>query len=82
MVYDLARNMGVKTAKRHVFLDGRHTIAYITRQLDSVAEVALENGCGIAIGHLHPTTLEALRTHLPRLAERGIQFVRLSEVLE
>jgi len=81
-VYDLARSMGVKTAKRHVFLDGRHTVAYIKRQLDLVAEVALENGCGIAIGHLHPTTLEALRTHLPRLAERGIQFVWLSEVLE
>ncbi|MGA1845171.1 MAG: divergent polysaccharide deacetylase family protein [bacterium] len=82
MVYDLARAMGVKTAKRHVFLDGRHTIAYIRRQLDKVAEVARENGCGIAIGHLHPTTLEALRAHLPRLGERGIQFVKLSEVVE
>ena len=82
IVYKLAKKMGVKTATRHVFLDGKNEVTYIRKQLDQVAKVALKNGGGIAIGHLQPATIEALRDHLPHLEKKGIQFVKLSEVME
>jgi polysaccharide deacetylase 2 family uncharacterized protein YibQ len=82
LVYDLAKEIGVKTAKRHVFLDVQNNEEYIRKQLDHVADIALQNGCGIAIGHLQPTTIKALRSHLPDLSKRGLRFVVLSEVME
>lgn len=82
LVYDLAREMGVRTAKRHVFLDVQNNEEYVRKQLDQVAEIALHNSCGIAIGHLQPSTIRALRNHLPDLSKRGIRFVVLSEVME
>jgi polysaccharide deacetylase 2 family uncharacterized protein YibQ len=82
LVYDLAKEMGVKTAKRNVFLDVQNNEEYVRKQLDQVADLALHNGCGIAIGHLQPATIRALRSHLPDLSKRGIRFVLLSEVME
>ena len=82
IVYDLARSMGVRTGQRHVFLDGQNDIAYIRKQLDRVAEMATENGYGIAIGHLQPATIEALHRYLPDLSRKGIEFVKLSEVMK
>ncbi|MGA1841218.1 MAG: divergent polysaccharide deacetylase family protein [bacterium] len=82
LVYDLAKEMGVKTAKRHVFLDVQNNEEYVIKQLDQVADIALNNGYGIAIGHLQPSTIRALRNHLPDLSKRGIRFVVLSEVME
>lgn len=82
VVYDLAKKMGVKTAKRHVFLDVQNDEEYIRKQLDRVANIALHNGYGIAIGHLQPSTIKALHSYLPDLSKRGIRFVKLSEVME
>lgn len=81
-VFRLAKDMNVKTAKRDVFLDGHNDIDYIYKQLEEVADLANKNGYGIAIGHLLPKTIEALRRYLPELQKRGIQLVRLSEVIE
>lgn len=82
VVYDLARKMGVRTAKRDVFLDGHDDIDYIHRKLEEVAEIAASNHCGIAIGHLQPNTIKVLKQYMPDLSKRGIQFVKISEVLE
>jgi polysaccharide deacetylase 2 family uncharacterized protein YibQ len=82
IVYDLAKKMGVKTAKRHVFLDVQNDVEYIRNQLDRVANIALHNGYGIAICHLQLSTIEALHSHLPSLTKSGIRFVKLSEVME
>jgi polysaccharide deacetylase 2 family uncharacterized protein YibQ len=82
LVYDLAKEMGVKTAKRHVFLDVQNNEEYIRKQLDQVANIALHNGYGIAICHLQPSTIKSLRSYLPNLSKRGIRFVMLSEVME
>ena len=74
--------MEIRSAKRDVFLDGQNSVEYIHKQLEEVADLAQNNGCGIAIGHLQPKTIEALRRYLPQLDKRGIQLVKLSEVIE
>ncbi|MBN2373137.1 divergent polysaccharide deacetylase family protein [bacterium] len=82
VVYDLAQTMQVKSAERDVFLDGQNDVDYILKKIEEVADLAQNEGCGIAIGHLQPKTIEALRRCLSQLDKRGIQMVKLSEVIK
>ena len=43
--------------------------------------IARERGAIVAIGHPYPATLELLERELPKLAEEGIELVRISEIL-
>jgi len=81
-VPDIAQRLGVKAIERDVFLDGQSDINYIHTQMDKVVNLAKDNGYGIAIGHLHPTTIHALKTYLPKLRDGSIKIVKLSEVIE
>ena len=74
--------MGIKSAERDVFLDGQNNSEYIHNKLEEVASLAQKNGCVIAIGHIQPKTIDAIRRYLPQLEKRGIQLVKLSEVME
>jgi hypothetical protein len=70
-----AREMGVPTAGRDVFLDNRADVAYTEAQLLQAAAIAQRTGSAIAIGHPRPTTLAAVRAMIPRLQALGIRFV-------
>ncbi len=82
LVNNIAHRIGVKCIERDVFLDGESDIDYIHKQLEKVVELAKSNGYGIAIGHLHPKTILALKTFLPQLHKKGVELVKLSEVIE
>jgi polysaccharide deacetylase 2 family uncharacterized protein YibQ len=82
IVSDVAHSVGVKTAERDIFLDGKDDVEYIHTKLEEVAALAQKNGSVIAIGHLHLKTIKALESYLSELKKRGIQFVKLSEVVE
>jgi uncharacterized protein len=75
-----ARDLGVPTAARDVFLDNQATVAYSEAQLLRAAAIARERGSAIAIGHPKPTTLEALRAMIPQLEASGIHFVLVGEL--
>ncbi|MBK5259189.1 MAG: divergent polysaccharide deacetylase family protein [Thermoanaerobaculia bacterium] len=77
----VAREMNIRTAARHVFLDDEKTEAAVRRQLRTLARVAEEQGVAIGIGHPHEVTLRVLREEVPRLRARGFVFVRASEVV-
>ena len=79
--YTAAREAGVPTAYRRVFLDDVPTREAVLRQLDLAAEDAQRNGWSIAIGHPHPVTIEALRYFLPQAHLRGIRLVFVSELV-
>lgn len=78
---DTARQMGVPTAARDVFLDNRADVAYSEAQLSQAAAIAQRTGSAIAIGHPRPTTLAAVRAMIPRLQALGVQFVFVQDLV-
>lgn len=77
----LAREMGVKTARRDVFLDNEQNSAYIRGQLGQAVRMAKKHGSAIAICHPHPATIATLTETLPTLAGQGITLVPVSQLV-
>lgn len=70
----LAREMGLATARRHVFLDNVLDEDSICQQLDNLGAIALEKGAAIGIGHPHPQTLAALENCIGHWQEK-VDFI-------
>jgi polysaccharide deacetylase 2 family uncharacterized protein YibQ len=77
----VAREMNVRTASRHVFLDDVATERAVRKQLEELADAASKRGVAIGIGHPYPVTLRVLADALPELRERGFKLVRASSVV-
>ncbi|HKJ63967.1 MAG TPA: divergent polysaccharide deacetylase family protein [Desulfopila sp.] len=78
--YHLARELGVKTAKRRVFLDNVLEVEAICNQLQTLTEVALREKEAIGIAHPHPETYMALKRCL-RPAGTFVDFVGVEELV-
>lgn len=78
----LARDMGMRTVDRNVFLDNTRDKAYIKDRLKEAVNIARRNGAAVAIGHPYPETIEALREAVPALQASGVRIVKLSELIE
>lgn len=77
----LARELGVKSGKRNVFLDNEQSYAYILGQLKQAVRQARKNGYAIAICHPHPATIKTLSSVLPSLSSQGIALVHVSQLV-
>ncbi|MFA5004674.1 MAG: divergent polysaccharide deacetylase family protein [Candidatus Omnitrophota bacterium] len=82
VAFTLARKMGLKCAKRDVFLDNRNEPEYIRQQLRQLKKIALNRGVAIGIGHDRKVTLKVLSQMMPQLAKEGYEFVFVSEVVK
>ncbi len=60
VAYGMAVDMGVKTARRQVFLDNEKDQGKIEAQIKYLIELAEKNGTAIAIGHPYQVTYDAL----------------------
>jgi len=80
--YRLAREYGIPTVMRDVFLDNDRDPFKIRRQLELTVETALQRGQAIAIGHPYPETLSALESWLPSLRARGLMLVPISALVK
>ncbi len=81
--YRTARELGIKTGQRDVFLDNNcYDEADIRKNISELAEIAKNEGKAIGIGHPHPSTIRSLRDMIPMLRERGIEIVPLSHLME
>lgn len=78
---DVARELNVRTATRHVFLDDIATESAVRKQLAELAAAAQKRGVAIGIGHPYAVTLRVLAEELPALKARGFRFVRASDVV-
>jgi uncharacterized protein len=78
----VAQEMGVRTARRNVFLDNEQERSYILGQLNQAVRLARKNGSAIAICHPHPATIAALAAALPELAGEGIHLVPASQLVK
>lgn len=78
--YAVAKDFGVKTLRRDVFIDssGRGK-EYTKKQIDRLVVIAEKTGMGVGIGHPYPQTIDALVEHLPGIAEK-VEFVKISSV--
>lgn len=78
---EVARELRIPTAARHVFLDDVATDAVVRRQLAELVSIAGQRGLAIGIGHPYPATLRVLEQELPALRARGLEIVRASEAV-
>ena len=79
--YRLAKELGLKTLSRQVFLDNKEDIDYIKGQIRELIEVAKKRGSAIAIGHPHHTTILAIKEMVPML-KREVEIVALSTLID
>lgn len=77
----LARQAGIATAGRDIFLDNDRDLAAINRQFNKALAVARRRGHAIAIGHPYPETLEYLEFVLPLMEQTGVTVVPVSQLL-
>lgn len=77
----LARQHGVPTVSRNVFLDDDVAAPAIGARLADLEQAARRKGAAVAIGHAHDTTLAALAAWLPSLAAKHLVLVPLSTVV-
>ena len=78
---NLARKMGIETAKRDVFLDNTEEAGYIRAQIYKLKLRAKNKGYAIGIGHNRKITLQVLKEVMPQLEKEGFKFVLLSELV-
>ena len=81
-VEKLARELGVLTGSRDIFIDDDRSAAAIAHQLALIENFAQTNGNVIAIGHPYPETLKALSKWTKTIKERGFRLAPLREVLQ
>lgn len=77
-----ARDLGVPTAMRDVFLDDELTVPYIEGQIRELEADARRNGAAIAIGHPFPQTAQALEAMVPRMQTEGFVFVNAQSLVK
>ncbi|MFA6078772.1 MAG: divergent polysaccharide deacetylase family protein [Candidatus Omnitrophota bacterium] len=78
----VASSVGIRCAKRDIFLDNESDANYIRKQMMDLRDFAFKNGSAIAICHDRKNTMKVLRQMLPELESEGIDFVYLSEMVK
>ena len=82
IAYEVARDMEIPSAVRTIFLDEVAEVSHSEKQLLRLGELAQLNGYAIGIGHIYPSTIEALKRTLPLLDKKGVKLVFASEVVQ
>jgi len=80
--YKVAREVGLKTGQRNVFLDNERDVSRIKERIAELIDLSVKNGGAIGIGHPHPETVQAIRETLPSLRQNGVELVPVSSLLE
>jgi polysaccharide deacetylase 2 family uncharacterized protein YibQ len=82
VAYATAREFGLKSGKRDVFLDNdSNNPAAIRKQLDELVGIARTNGKAIGIGHPHPATIAELRKWIAETKSANIEIVPVSKLM-
>ena len=77
-----AREYGVPTTHRDVFIDDQEIPVFLTAMLKNVEAVARKKGSAVAIGHPKDMTLAELEAWIPMIQKKGFRLVPLSTVLK
>jgi polysaccharide deacetylase 2 family uncharacterized protein YibQ len=78
----VAKELGVRVARRVVFLDNDPSPEAVRSQIRRLVEQARRHGSGVGIGHANrPHTAEVLAEMVPEMERAGVQLVRVSELV-
>ncbi|MGB1263715.1 MAG: divergent polysaccharide deacetylase family protein [Cognaticolwellia sp.] len=77
----VARDFGVPSLHRHIFLDNQLEHAYIQGQFEQLIRDAKRYKTVVAIAHPHPETVRSLVELLPRLKANNIELLPISRLL-
>lgn len=72
---DVARQRGVPSTSRDVFLDNVPEEAAVRRAFEQLVRIARRRGTALGIGHPQEATVAVLRELLPRLEASGVRLV-------
>ena len=79
--YSLAKQMGMKSAYRDVFLDRKDLGKdYVKKQLRSLVKKAKKRGYAVGICHPYSQTIQALKEELPKLGD-SVEISSISSIL-
>jgi len=77
----LARQMGVKSAARRIFLDNEGEQITVEMAIRNSIRLAKETGGVIAIGHPHPATIASISAMKEEFAKEGVELVAVSAMV-
>lgn len=75
-----AKEYGVPTLRRHIFIDNHQSEEETRTQLNKAVAYARKHGSVVAIGHPHPSTVRALQKYLSQLPA-DVELVAVSTLL-
>jgi len=78
----VAHETGVPNIERDVFLDNDLDADAIAYQFERLLQRARKQGVALALGHPHPQTLALLEREIPRLQQRGISLLPVTELIQ
>jgi len=81
VAFKLAREMGLPSGQRDIFLDSEVNQKSILSQIEKLIHLCQQRGRAIAIGHPYPETLSLLSEAISRIEGAGIKIVPASRVI-
>ncbi|MDH7512787.1 MAG: divergent polysaccharide deacetylase family protein [Clostridiales bacterium] len=81
IAYELARQMGLRSAYRNVFLDSPVGVNFSAQKLVELLKLSQETGQGVGIGHPFPETLRALRENIHLFKTYDVEPVFASRIV-
>ena len=81
VAYSMAREFGIPSSKRNIFLDNVSNPQAVRKQFRALLRSARKNGTALALGHPYRSTLQVLQEELPVLKQQGIKLVSVSELI-
>lgn len=82
----VAGEKGVPLLERDVFLDSTEDVEVIRQRLREAADIALQRGSAVAIGHVGPEggekTAQVIAEMADALEQEGIRFVTVTELVQ
>jgi len=82
IAYDMARQLGVRTAANDLFIDNQSDIEYIKGQLRRAIQIAIKHGHAVVIGHARMNTAAAVSSMIPEIESSGVSLVFVSQLVE
>lgn len=81
VAFKVAREEGLKSIKRDIFIDHEESEVFIRKQLKKLIKKAQRKGTALAIAHPKKITLAILEKWLPELEAKGIKLVPVSTLI-
>jgi len=81
VAFERARELGMRSGARDLFLDNERDVEKIKGQLRRAVRLAKKNGGAIVIGHPYPQTIEAIGESADDFREAGVELVFASKMV-